>query len=60
MSFHEVGDSEYQCCGSMKIWSGSGSKFPDPDLDADAAIFVIDLQEASEKIIVENLISFLS
>jgi hypothetical protein len=41
-----------QCCGSMPFWGGSGSA--DPFLllmDPDPAIFVIDLQGASKKII---------
>ncbi len=47
-----------QCSGSMTFWGGSGSADPclwlmDPDLDPDPgpAIFVIDLQDASEKLI---------
>ncbi len=45
---------EIQCCGSMTFWDGSGSADPclwlmDPD--PDPAIFVIDLQDASKKLI---------
>ncbi len=52
--------TEYQCCGSMTFWcgSGSGSADPclwlidqDPDSDADPSIFIIDLQDANQKII---------
>jgi hypothetical protein len=41
-----------QCCGSMAFWCGSGSA--DPYLwitDMEPAIFVIDLQDAYEKLI---------
>ncbi len=43
-----------QCSGSIKFWDGSGSANPwlwlmDPD--PDPAIFVIDLQDASKKIV---------
>ncbi len=46
----------HQCCGSMTFWGGSGSADPclglmDPDSDPDPAIFVIDLQDASKKLI---------
>ncbi len=47
-----------QCCGSMTCWGGSGSGFSDPCLrlmdpnsDPYPAIFVIDLQDASKKLI---------
>ncbi len=47
-----------QCCGSMTFWGGSGSGSADPclwlmdlDPDPDPAIFVIDLQDASKKLI---------
>jgi hypothetical protein len=53
-----------QCCGSMTFWggSGSGSADPclclmdpdpasDPDSDPDPSILVIDLQDASKKLI---------
>ncbi len=47
---------QYQCCGSMAFWGGSGSESADPcrwlmDPDPDPAIFVIDLQDASKKLI---------
>ncbi len=40
----------------MTVWGGSGSSDPclllmDPDSDPDPAIFVIDLQDASKKLI---------
>ncbi len=47
-----------QCCGSMTFWYGSGSA--DPCLwlmDPDPAIFVIDLQDASKKLIFFNSFS---
>ena len=41
-----------QCCGSMTFWCGSGSADPCRWLmDPDPAIFVIDLQDASKKLI---------
>ncbi len=45
-----------QCCGSMTFLYGFGSADPwlwpiDPDLDPDPAIFVLDLQYASETLI---------
>ncbi len=50
----ELVPSEYQCCGSMTFWCGSGSADPclwlmDPD--ADPSIFTIDLQDANKKLI---------
>ncbi len=51
--------SGFQCCGSMTFWGGSGSADPclwlmDPDSDPDPAIFVIDLQDASKKLIFQH------
>ncbi len=47
-----------QCCGSMTFWGGSGSADPClllmdriRILDPDSAIFVIDLRDASKKLI---------
>ncbi len=47
-----------QCCGSMTFWCGFGSgdpclwrMDPDPDADPDPSIFIIDLQDANQKII---------
>ncbi len=47
-----------QCSGSMQFWDGSGSA--DPCLwllDPDPAIFVIDLQDASKKLIFNTIFS---
>ncbi len=47
-----------QCSGSMTFWGGSGSA--DPCLwlmDPDHAIFVIDLQDASKKLIFNTIFS---
>ncbi len=47
-----------QCCGSMTFWCGSGSA--DPWLwlmDPDPAIFVIDLQDANQKLIYKKKFS---
>ncbi len=47
-----------QCCGSMTFWSGSGSGSADPCLwlmDPDPAFFVIDLQDASKKLIFNTI-----
>ncbi len=56
--FHAISLEKYQCSGCMTFWcgSGSGSADPclwlmDPDPDSDPAIFVIDLQDASKKLI---------
>ncbi len=49
-----LGITWYQCCGSMTFWVGSGSGSADPCLwlmDPDPSIFVIDLQDASKKLI---------
>ncbi len=55
-----------QCSGSMTFWGGSGSGSSDPcfwlmdpdsDPDPDPAIFVIDLQHASKKIIFNTIFS---
>ncbi len=51
-----------QCCGSMTFWGGSGSGSADPclwlmDPDPDPAIFVIDLQDASKKLIFHTIFS---
>ncbi len=50
---------KFQCCGSMTFWGGSGSGSSDPclwlmDPDSDPAIFVIDLQDVSKKLIFEH------
>jgi hypothetical protein len=50
-----------QCCGSMKLWCGSGCESgsadpylwlmdPDSDADPDPAIFVSDLQDVNKKL----------
>ncbi len=49
----------HQCCGSMTFWGGSGSGSADPclwlmDPDPDPAIFDIDLQYASKKLIFQQ------
>ncbi len=47
-------DCQKQCSGSMTFWGGSGPGSADPCLwlmDPDPAIFVIDLQDASKKLI---------
>ncbi len=52
-----------QCCGSMTFWGGSGSGYADPcllwlmDLDPDPAVFVINLQDASKKLIFNTIFS---
>jgi hypothetical protein len=49
-----------QCSGSMTFWGGSESGSGDPCLllmDPDPAIFVIDLQDASKKLIFNTLFS---
>ncbi len=51
-----------QCSGSMIFWGGSGSGSLDPcfwimDPDPDPAIFVIDLQDASKKLISNTIFS---
>jgi hypothetical protein len=49
---------ESQCSGSMTFWGGSGSA--DPSLwlmDPDPAIFVIDLQDDSKKLIFNTIFS---
>jgi hypothetical protein len=49
-----------QCSGSMTFWCGSGSGSADPCLclmDPDPAIFVIDLQDASKKLIFFTIFS---
>jgi hypothetical protein len=59
----------YQCCGSVTFWCGSGSgsasadpclslmdpdSNPDPDAIPDPAIFVMGLQDANKKLILEK------
>ncbi len=49
-----------QCSGSMTFWGGTGSGSTDPclrlmDPDSDPAIFVIDLQDASKKLIFNKI-----
>ncbi len=51
-----------QCSGSMTFWGGSGSWSSDPcfwlmDPDPDPAIFVIDLQDVSKKLIFNTISS---
>jgi hypothetical protein len=50
----------FQCCGSMTFWGASWSGSADPCLwlmDPDPSIFVIDLQDASKKIILNKIFS---
>ncbi len=52
----------YQCSGSMTFWGGSWSGSSDPcfwlmDPDPDPAIFVIDLQDVSKKLIFNTIFS---
>ncbi len=50
----------HQCSGSMTFWGGSGSGSADPCLwlmDPDPAVFVIDLQDASKKLIFNTIFS---
>ncbi len=52
--------SLFQCSGSMTFWGGSGSGSSDPCfwlMDPDPAIFVIDLQDASNKLIFNTIFS---
>ncbi len=56
------GKGQNQCSGSMTFSGGSGSSGPcfwlmDPDSDPDPAIFVIDLQDASKKLIFNTTFS---
>ncbi len=49
-----------QCSGSMTFWGGSESGSADPCfwlMDLDPAIFVIDLQDASKKLIYNTIFS---
>ncbi len=49
-----------QCSGSMTFWGGSGSGSSDPCfwlMDPDPAIFVIDLQDDSKKLIFNTIFS---
>ncbi len=55
-----VGGGANQCSGSMKFWVGSGSGSANPCLwlvDPDPAIFIIDLQDASKKLLFNTIFS---
>ncbi len=58
--FTSVVHSLLQCSGSMTFWGGSGSGSSDPCfwlMDPYPAIFVIDLQHASKKLIFNTIFS---
>ncbi len=60
---------EPQCCGSMPFWCGSGSGSgsadpwhfdvdPDPEADPDPAVFIINLRDANQKLILKKFSAY--